>query len=295
MSTTKNIFAPKWFTTAVQTAVEERVIQVRGASIHYLTWGKVGKPGLLFIHGGFAHAHWWDFIAPFFTRDYCVAAIDLGGMGDSSHRERYSAKTFAEEVMSVCVDAGFDQRAIIVGHSFGGLVALKTAILHGKKLSGVVLVDFPLRPPELQNKSSRPWIKPKETYPNREAALKRFRLIPPQPCKNEFILKYIAGHSLARTNGGWSWKFDDKIFDNFKAGDIEVVISRVKCPMAFIYGERSALFPPEVVKYMSKILKKETRVIVLSKLHHHLFLEKPRLFINTLRTLMRSWSHSPSG
>ena len=39
-----------------------------GANIELLTWGEIGKPGLIFVHGNSAHADWWSFIAPFFGR-----------------------------------------------------------------------------------------------------------------------------------------------------------------------------------------------------------------------------------
>src|SRR6185436_17827458 len=73
--------APAWFSRAIQTPIEERFIIVAGCRIHYLLWGKAGSPGLILVHGGFAHAHWWDFIAPLFAQDYRVAALDLSGMG----------------------------------------------------------------------------------------------------------------------------------------------------------------------------------------------------------------------
>jgi pimeloyl-ACP methyl ester carboxylesterase len=285
--------APKWFRQAVQARRQERMVQVRGATIHYLRWGKPGKPGLLFIHGGFAHAHWWDFIAPSFAKEYCAAAIDLGGMGDSSHRETYSAEIFAEEVMSVCAHAEFGNKPVVIGHSFGGLVALKTGALYGRELSGVVLVDFPLRPPEVQKEHEAkrpPWIRPKEIYPQKKAALKRFRLIPPQPCDNEFILKYIAGHSLAKVDGGWNWKFDDKMFDNFDSGNIAAELNSVTCCLAVIYGGRSALFPASIVEYMNRILPQQGRIVCFPEAHHHLFLEQPREFVLALRSLLKDWA-----
>jgi pimeloyl-ACP methyl ester carboxylesterase len=37
------------------------------------------------------HSHWWSYIAPYFTRDFRVAAIDLSGMGG----ERTTIRSFA--------------------------------------------------------------------------------------------------------------------------------------------------------------------------------------------------------
>jgi len=215
-------------------------------------------------------------------------------MGDSGYRRKYSGKTFAKEAMAVCADAGFAPRPVIVGHSFGGLVALKTGVLYGPKLMGVVLADFPIRPPEVQkeHESRRPLVKPKETYPSREAALKRFRLIPPQPSENEFILEHIATHSLARVNGGWSWKFDDKIFDRFEIGNISEELSHVKCHLAVIYGERSALFPREIIDYMSTLLDRSVPVITIPEAYHHLFLDKPFAFKKAIEKLLAAWKSS---
>ena len=77
---------PDWFKRAVSTPREDRVVEVAGCPIHYLRWGDTAKPGVLLVSGSGAHAHWWDFIAPYFTDHNCVAAIDLSGMGDSGHR-----------------------------------------------------------------------------------------------------------------------------------------------------------------------------------------------------------------
>jgi pimeloyl-ACP methyl ester carboxylesterase len=246
------------------------------------------------VHGGFAHAHWWDFIAPLFAQDYRVAALDLSGMGDSDYRQKYSGDLFAQEVMEVCAQADFGNLPpVVVGHSFGGLVALKAGVHYGKKLTGVVLADFPIRPPDLQKEhnSRGPLVKPKEIYPSPEAARKRFRLIPAQPCKNNFILEHIAGHSLRKVNGGWSWKFDDKIFDGFEAGNISEDLSRVACRLAVIYGEHSALFPREVIDYMSGLLPNNTPVVVIRQAYHHLFLDQPLVFTEAIQELLKQWNY----
>src|SRR6516164_9545777 len=81
--------APAWFEKALADAPERSLVRVEGANIELLTWGEVGKPGLIFVHGNSAHADWWSFIAPFLAGDYRVAAISFSGMGDSDWRETY--------------------------------------------------------------------------------------------------------------------------------------------------------------------------------------------------------------
>jgi pimeloyl-ACP methyl ester carboxylesterase len=291
MRATKKSKPPDWFTRAVATPFEDRFVRVEGCRIHYLRWGKGGRPGLLLVHGGYAHAHWWDFIAPFFAEQYCVAALDLSGMGDSGYRPKYSGPLFAREVIAVCGDAGFAKRPVVVAHSFGAYVALQAAAIYGKELTGVVLVDLPFRPPALQQEydSKRRPLKRKEVYPDLETALGRFKLIPPQPCENGFILEYIARHSLSKVDGGWTWKFDEQLFSGFRAGNVAEDLAKASCRVAAVYGQKSVLFPPEIVHYMAKLLENRVPMICIPGVHHHLFLEQPFAFVDVVRSLLAQW------
>ena len=91
---------PKWLADALATPAEEDMIEVRGCSIHRMAWGRRGRPGLVLVHGGAGHAHWWSFIAPLFPQ-YRVVALDLSGHGDSGHRSRYGIDDWTEEVLAV--------------------------------------------------------------------------------------------------------------------------------------------------------------------------------------------------
>ena len=72
-----------WFKESLSIQPVSKYIEVEGKKIHYLVWGLEEKPGLFFIHGYSAHAHWWDFVAPAFIEKYCVVAMDLSGSGES--------------------------------------------------------------------------------------------------------------------------------------------------------------------------------------------------------------------
>jgi pimeloyl-ACP methyl ester carboxylesterase len=46
-----------------------------GRLTHYLEWGDPRSAKvLLLLHGFLGHAHWWDFVAPWFAADYRVMA-----------------------------------------------------------------------------------------------------------------------------------------------------------------------------------------------------------------------------
>lgn len=274
---------------------EDRFIEVDGARIHYLAWNiDSDKPGVVLVHGNGAHAHWWTFIAPFLLDHNRVVAVDLSGMGDSDPRDAYSPEIFAAEVAAVMDDAGFDSQTVVVGHSFGGFVTLKTGLQYRDRLTGVVLVDSAVRPPDFQweRDPRKSPVRPKRTYPDFDSALARFRLMPPQDCDNAYILDYIGRHSLVATEGGWTWKFDDGLFAKFTFNVMADDLARLSCRVGVIYGEKSYLFNQEIADYMFKVLDESVPFVAIPDAQHHLFLDQPLAFIAALRTLLAEWRHS---
>ena len=301
--------APQWFSDAIGVPYEEHWIEVDGCSIHYQYWGNrdvrlsgMDKPGILFVHGNGAHSHWWDFVVPSFMDDYRVAAVDLSGMGDSDHRDQYSAQLFAEEVMCVAADAGFNNNTVLIGHSFGGSIARLAASIHGSMVQGLVLVDSALgpargrvrAPPGMTQRASGQRERPARSYATLAAASKRFKLRPHQPCANRYIIEYIAEHSVRNGSGGWQWKLDQMVFakmihNHQAAGRSPLsMISELECPVSLIYGRNSRFFPPEMVAALGEIFAAEN-LIAIEDAHHHLFLDQPLQFISKLQHLLQNW------
>ena len=88
----------------------------------------------------------------------------------------------------------------IVGHSFGGYVALETCYHFQEKIGGLLLMDFTTAPPEEYvewgKRVEREGVKPGRTlrtYPTKEAAKERFRLLPDQPGVRQELLDHILG------------------------------------------------------------------------------------------------------
>ena len=287
--------APAWFEDALAMRPEERSVDVEGCPIRYLRWGDPQKPGLLLVHGNAAHAWWWSFIAPYLAADYHVVAINLSGMGDSGWRQNYTMELFAHEMIEVAEDAGFyavERPPIIVGHSFGGLCAVLTGSLFGDQLGGVVLVDSPINPPE------RPGARPERTarahniYPTLDVALGRYRLSPPQPCENTFLVDYVARLSLKEVPGGWTWKFDRQIWRRFAIGDLAARLRSISCRVAVLRGELSDLLPHEVGAYMFELLGRNAPVVEIPQARHHVMLDQPLAFVTGLRALLADWEYS---
>jgi pimeloyl-ACP methyl ester carboxylesterase len=285
--------APSWFVRAVETPYHDRQIRVAGTDIHYLDWGTRGKPGLVFVHGGAAHAHWWSFIAPMFTEERHAVAIDLSGHGDSGRRPHYDHKLWAAEILAVAEAAGFPGLPVVVGHSLGGGITLELASAHGDQLAGAVIVDTPVRRPDPESKEGargRAFRSP-GTYPDKAAALRHFRLVPPQSCENRFVVDHVGARSVHETDLGWTWKFDPHLFEQTLVSFKDQFTS-VRCRIALFRGEYSTIVPDDTAAYMYELTGRNLPFVSIPEAHHHLILDQPLAFVAALRTLLADWEHS---
>jgi pimeloyl-ACP methyl ester carboxylesterase len=298
--------APEWFTKALAMAPQERRVDVDGTAISYLAWGDPGSRGLVLVHGGGAHAHWWDHIAPLLALDRRVLALDLSGHGDSGRRESYTLDAWASEVLAVAADAGLTEPPTVIGHSMGGLVTLRLASLFGARLAGAVVIDSPVRnrdlTPEEMAARERRAFGPLRVYPSREDAIAHFRTIPPQE-----TLPYAAAHVAATsvrpapapaaaggpagTGDGWTWKFDPRIFGREPFGAAAATLNRMDCRIALFRAEHG-IMSAQMSQILYDRLGRVAPVIEIPAAAHHIMLDQPVALIAALRTLLSDWDHS---
>lgn len=103
-------------------------------------------PPVLLIHGFGASTYTWRQIAPELARDHRVIAVDMKGFGqsDKPFDENYSVFDQAELLTQLILDRDLHDLTV-VGHSFGGGVALVLALDESKRLEGritkLILLD----------------------------------------------------------------------------------------------------------------------------------------------------------
>ena len=283
---------PEWFFEAVETESETGAVEVEDCDVVYRCWPGKGTRDMLLIHGMNAHSRWWDFIAPKLTDAYRVVAMDLTGMGDSDFRYTYDAATYAREIVGVCDAAGLDDDVIVVGHSFGGNMATRAANLYPDRFGALILADSGLRHPDEPLPDYPPMSGRAKVYPDRETALARFRLQPPQPCENAYILDYIARHSLMPVQGGgWEWKFDEDLPNVLKDAErAPEDYAGLTLPVGLIYGAESKLFTEKTREHLESLIPGEIQSVAIENARHHLFLDQPLAFIDALRALCETLS-----
>ena len=282
---------PPWFTAALAVPCTDEAVTVGGVDIHYLAWGEPGRPGLVFVHGGAAHAHWWTHVAAQFAGVYRVAAIDLSGHGDSGRRDYYSLATWCEEVVTVAEDADMAGPPIVIGHSMGGFVALATAATRGDQIAGAVILDSAVTAPDPEMETGRrSEFTNSKVYPDTETAIARFRTVPEQDHYEPFVMAHVAANSLVEVDGGFTWKFDPRIFLPARSAAHDLLPS-VACRIALFRAE-NGLVTADIGAYMYERLGRVAPVIEIPLAGHHLMLDQPLLVVTALRTLLADWEHS---
>ena len=277
-------------------ACTDELVEVDGGAIHYLAGGARGRRGLVFVHGGGAHAHWWTHIAASFARDFRVLAIDLSGHGDSAHRAEYQLEQWTSEVIAVASAGGIDGHPVVVGHSMGGFVTIATAALHDEDLTGVIVCDSPVtqEDPEIASFRLREAFGRPRTYETVDDALTRFRTVPGQANYLDYVMDHVARRSLKPVDGGWQWKFDRRVFEQF-GGAIRSsalpYLPRVQCRFALLRSE-NGLVTEDIGASMYEQLGRVAPVIEIPEAGHHAMLDQPLLLLTAIRTLLADWDHS---
>jgi pimeloyl-ACP methyl ester carboxylesterase len=281
---------PDWFAAALATPADEGSVTVDGARIRYRAWGPPGSSGAVLVHGTAAHARWWDHVGPQLSAGLRVVALDLSGHGDSDWREQYSLDRWAEEVVAVAADGGISGAPFIMGHSLGGTIAIRAAVRHGAALAGIVVIDTPLfeTPPEPQETvMGMAAFGVDRSYPSREAALARFRLVPEHP-----VLPYVRDHVAAwsvtrRDDGEWGWKFDRSLFP--KMAPSWPTVRPADCRAAIVRAQHG-IMTPAMAKLLRERLGHDVTVFEIPAAGHHVLLDEPLCLVTALRAVLAGWS-----
>ena len=110
-----------------------------GVRMHYAEQGSTGGTPIIMLHG--YTDSWYSFsrVMPLMSSQYHVYAVDLRGHGNSDRPATgYSLQEMANDVLAF-MDAMKLDRAVVLGHSAGGLVAQKVAATAPDRVSALVL------------------------------------------------------------------------------------------------------------------------------------------------------------
>jgi len=117
-----------------------KYVDVRNLHIGYVDQGS-GDQVLLLIHGLGSNIKGWKRNIPVLAEHYRVITVDLPGYGYSSKDYYpYSLSFYAEVLTEMLTKLGID-KAVFVGHSMGGQIAILAALEYPDRVSKLVLIS----------------------------------------------------------------------------------------------------------------------------------------------------------
>jgi len=132
-------FPVKGYAHAPDETIASRTVQIDGVQLHYLSAGH-GTP-LILLHGYAETSLMWKPIIPALAQRFTVIAPDLPGIGDSGiPSDGLDMKTAAIRIHDLVKSLGV-QKAEVVGHDIGLMVAYAYAALFPTEVTKLVLMD----------------------------------------------------------------------------------------------------------------------------------------------------------
>ncbi len=252
------------------------------AGLHYFAGGtdNLLRPPVLLIHGAGGNHLFWP---PQIRRlsDERIYAPDLPGHGKSSGLGHQRIADYADTVVELLQALNLN-RAVLVGHSMGGAIALDIARRLPGRVLGLGLVGTGARlrvMPELLRGTSQ-----LTTLP---AAIKRLTDLSFAP-QTEGRFKELASRRLAETRPA-VLHGDLLACDDF---DARSQLGQISVPTLIICGAADRMTPPAYSAYLQQHIQ-QARLELIEDGGHMVMLEKPDLIAGLLRGFLESIAYRP--
>jgi epoxide hydrolase 4 len=256
---------------------EEGYADSGGVKIHYVTAGK--GPLVVLMHGFPDYWYTWRDQMPTLAKHFQVVALDLRGYNKSDQPKE--VKDYAIEKLVGDVEAvlkHFKQdKAIIVGHDWGGAVAWAFAMAHPDKTERLILLNLPHPKGLMRELANNPQQQKNSAYarnfqePDAASKLKSEMLVfwVKEPEARKKYLEALGRSSMEGMLNYYKANYpkppykDDRTFPP------------VKCPVLMIHGLEDTYLLPGALNDTWKWVEKDYTLVTVPKAGHFVHRDAP--------------------
>ncbi len=220
-------------------------------------------PPIILLHGWGTNYHTFDYICSYLEKDFTIYLIDLPGFGKSEEPMYvYSLNNYVHFLFTF-IDELQINNPIILGHSFGGRIAIKYASI-SKNISKLILVDSA-------------GIKKKRTIKQLFSILK-YKYLKFYYRKTKNITKY---NQLTTTSGSLDYVSSSLIMKGILSKvikqNLKPCLSKINVETLIIWGRDDLETPYKDALIMKKKIK-NAGLITFDDVGHFPYLERKNYF-----------------
>jgi len=231
------------------------------------------------LHGIARTARTFDRVAPHFTANYHVLAVDMRGHGDSAWDPQgsYVVEDYVRDIAALIAHLKL-RNIVLWGNSTGGRVAQMIAGLHPELVTAVIVEDVgPERPREVSNRRADRMAKEAEGWASADDMLVQVKK--ENPRTPEPVLKELVRYgSKQRADGRIVWKRDPAILNGFVPTELWSTVRLIKAPIIYILGGASTIVPLDTQQEIKAALP-QAEIVTLPGLGHYPSDEQPAQFL----------------
>lgn len=206
------------------------ILEINGKNVNTFEINRGASQTIVMVHGMLTNMSVFYFkMVPELAKYFHIVLYDFKSHGLSERCETgYDLVSLSDDLIGL-LDILNIPKANIVGYSYGGLIALKTAMLHPERVEKVVIIDTPdpltATSPETLQKFGDEFI---EKYLNNYTETTLLRPGKRQKKKIKELYDYLFGHTTIRED----FESDLNFFD-------DLVKHPIKAKIMFLYGLQS--------------------------------------------------------
>ena len=254
--------------------VKDEIISINTSKIH-IEIQKGKKIPIICLHGLSGNLYSWDVIAPFLnSKGYSMYAYDLRGRGSSSKpKSTYGFSNHLEDLSQI-LEFYKLKKVILLGHSFGAMLAARFTILFPELVGGLILMDGGgllsiTRKLKILKVLQPSYERLGKVFPNKETYLEQIKNSPLIPNWSKTIENYFS-KELQEVEGGFTCHmpafvmedeikqmggaiYPNQILTQFLSNPFETItrikqgknldFEKIKCPTLILRATKMNLLP----------------------------------------------------
>jgi pimeloyl-ACP methyl ester carboxylesterase len=253
-------------------AWHRRTFEHDGLHFSYLDTGGTG-PLLVLLHAHWMGASDFDDVVPALAAGWRVVGLDQRGHGETQHGGVHSIAAYIGDLDALLAAIAHTGPFVLLGHSFGGMVANHYAGARPDRVRAIVMEDIDVARDDRHDFIS-PWA---GVFPTREALEERIgaRLAP-------YLRK-----SMKAVTGGWTLTFEPRevlASQVALSGDYWHVWLSHTCPALVIRGAHSRPVDGAVLAEMAR--RRPGTDLVTIDAGHSVHIDQPQVFAAAVRAFL---------